>query len=148
PGFLVNRILFPYFGGFCALVRDGADFQKVDKVMERFGWPMGPAYLLDVVGMDTGKHAGEVMAEGFPDRMSHDFRTAIDVMFEEGRYGQKSTKGFYTYELDRKGKQKKVSDAASYDLLDRKSTRLNSSHVKNSYAVFCLKIKIHKYIFI
>src|SRR5690606_40251398 len=26
---------------------------------------------------------------------------------------------------------------------DRKSTRLNSSHVKNSYAVFCLK-KIHK----
>ena len=32
--------------GFIGLVRDGADFQKVDKVMERFGWPMGPAYLL------------------------------------------------------------------------------------------------------
>src|SRR5690606_41824258 len=27
--------------------------------------------------------------------------------------------------------------------LDRKSTRLNSSHVKNSYAVFCLKKKNH-----
>src|SRR5690606_40089196 len=27
------------------------------------------------------------------------------------------------------------------DLLDRKSTRLNSSHVKISYAVFCLKKK-------
>src|SRR5690606_42039796 len=27
--------------------------------------------------------------------------------------------------------------------LDRKSTRLNSSHVKISYAVFCLKKKIH-----
>ncbi len=117
PGFLVNRILFPYFGGFCALVRDGADFQKVDKVMERFGWPMGPAYLLDVVGMDTGKHAGEVMADGFPDRMKNEFRTAIDVMFEEGRYGQKTNKGFYSYELDRKGKQKKVADASSYDLL-------------------------------
>src|SRR5690606_40636177 len=26
--------------------------------------------------------------------------------------------------------------------IDRKSTRLNSSHVKNSYAVFCLKKKI------
>jgi 3-hydroxyacyl-CoA dehydrogenase/enoyl-CoA hydratase/3-hydroxybutyryl-CoA epimerase/enoyl-CoA isomerase len=117
PGFLVNRILFPYFGGFCALVRDGADFQHVDKVMEKFGWPMGPAYLLDVVGMDTGKHAGEVMADGFPDRMKHEFRTAIDVMFEEGRYGQKTDKGFYTYELDRKGKQKKVKDAGTYDLL-------------------------------
>src|SRR3989442_11545800 len=28
-----------------------------------------------------------------------------------------------------------------YSLLDRKSTRLNSSHVRISYAVFCLKKK-------
>src|SRR5690606_39984444 len=32
--------------------------------------------------------------------------------------------------------------AALQDLRDRKSTRLNSSHVKISYAVFCLKKKI------
>src|SRR5690606_40331650 len=31
------------------------------------------------------------------------------------------------------------SHALEYSLLDRKSTRLNSSHVKISYAVFCLK---------
>ena len=117
PGFLVNRVLFPYFGGFIGLVRDGADFQNVDKVMEKFGWPMGPAYLLDVVGMDTGKHAGEVMAEGFPDRMKHEGTTAIDVMFEHKRYGQKNEKGFYRYELDRKGKQQKVADEESYTLL-------------------------------
>jgi len=117
PGFLVNRILFPYFGGFIGLVRDGADFQKVDKVMERFGWPMGPAYLLDVVGMDTAKHAGEVMAEGFPERMKHEGTTAIDAMFDNDRYGQKNDKGFYKYELDRKGKQKKVVDEKTYELL-------------------------------
>ncbi|KZZ19389.1 multifunctional fatty acid oxidation complex subunit alpha, partial [Oleiphilus sp. HI0081] len=117
PGFLVNRILFPYFGGFAALVRDGADFQRVDKIMEKFGWPMGPAYLLDVVGMDTAIHAGEVMAEGFPDRMKNEFRTAMEVMFEDGRYGQKNDKGFYTYELDRKGKQKKVKDEGVYDMI-------------------------------
>ncbi|WP_339843606.1 fatty acid oxidation complex subunit alpha FadB, partial [uncultured Cobetia sp.] len=52
PGFLVNRVLFPYFGGFSLLVEKGADYQRVDKVMEKFGWPMGPAYLLDVVGLD------------------------------------------------------------------------------------------------
>ncbi|WP_231877097.1 3-hydroxyacyl-CoA dehydrogenase NAD-binding domain-containing protein, partial [Oleiphilus sp. HI0067] len=97
PGFLVNRILFPYFGGFAALMRDGADFQRVDKIMEKFGWPMGPAYLLDVVGMDTANHGGEVMAEGYPDRMGKDFKTAIDVMFEAGRFGQKNDKGFYAY---------------------------------------------------
>jgi 3-hydroxyacyl-CoA dehydrogenase/enoyl-CoA hydratase/3-hydroxybutyryl-CoA epimerase/enoyl-CoA isomerase len=117
PGFLVNRILFPYFGGFAALVRDGADFQRVDKIMEKFGWPMGPAYLLDVVGLDTAIHAGEVMAEGFPDRMKNEFRTAIEVMFEADRYGQKNDKGFYTYALDRKGKQKKSKDESVYEML-------------------------------
>jgi len=117
PGFLVNRILFPYFGGFARLVRDGADFQKVDKVMEKFGWPMGPAYLLDVVGMDTAKHANEVMAEGFPDRMKDEHKSAIDVMFEKDRLGQKSDVGFYQYKLDRKGKQQKVVDESTYDLL-------------------------------
>jgi len=53
PGFLVNRVLFPYFAGFAGLVNDGVDFKKIDKVMEKFGWPMGPAFLLDVVGIDT-----------------------------------------------------------------------------------------------
>ncbi|MGB1220531.1 MAG: fatty acid oxidation complex subunit alpha FadB, partial [Alcanivoracaceae bacterium] len=60
PGFLVNRVLFPYFAGFGMLMRDGADFQAIDKVMERWGWPMGPAYLMDVVGIDTGVHAANV----------------------------------------------------------------------------------------
>src|SRR5690554_7647847 len=31
--------------------------------------------------------------------------------------------------------------ARGYDKVDRKSTRLNSSHVRISYAVFCLKKK-------
>lgn len=70
PGFFVNRVLFPYFAGFSQLLRDGADFRKIDKVMEKqFGWPMGPAYLLDVVGIDTAHHAQAVMAAGFPQRM-------------------------------------------------------------------------------
>ncbi|WP_288372059.1 fatty acid oxidation complex subunit alpha FadB [uncultured Marinobacter sp.] len=117
PGFLVNRVLFPYFAGFAGLVRHGADFQTVDKVMEKFGFPMGPAYLLDVVGIDTGHHANEVMAEGFPDRMKADFKSAMDVMYEENRLGQKNGKGFYVYETDAKGKPKKTVDAGVYDLL-------------------------------
>jgi 3-hydroxyacyl-CoA dehydrogenase/enoyl-CoA hydratase/3-hydroxybutyryl-CoA epimerase/enoyl-CoA isomerase len=76
PGFLVNRVLFPYFGGFAKLVSAGVDFVRIDKVMEKFGWPMGPAYLMDVVGIDTGHHGRDVMAEGFPDRMKDDRRSA------------------------------------------------------------------------
>ncbi len=117
PGFLVNRVLFPYFGGFDLLVRDGADFQAIDKVMERFGWPMGPAYLLDVVGIDTGVHAAKVMAEGFPDRMKPDYKSATEIMFDNTRYGQKNGKGFYVYEQDKKGKPKKVVDPTTYELI-------------------------------
>jgi 3-hydroxyacyl-CoA dehydrogenase/enoyl-CoA hydratase/3-hydroxybutyryl-CoA epimerase/enoyl-CoA isomerase len=117
PGFLVNRVLFPYFGGFNALLRDGADFQAIDKVMERFGWPMGPAYLMDVVGIDTGVHAANVMAEGFPDRMQPDFRSATEVMFELERYGQKNGKGFYEYVTDKRGKPKKVVNEDVYGMI-------------------------------
>ena len=117
PGFLVNRILFPYFGGWEHLINAGADFVKVDKVMEAFGWPMGPAYLEDVVGIDTSHHIGPVLAEGYPDRMARTQRTAIDVMFEAERYGQKNGKGFYKYETDPKGKPKKTADPETYELL-------------------------------
>ena len=117
PGFLVNRVLFPYFGAFDLLLKDGADFQQVDKVMEKFGWPMGPAYLMDVVGIDTGVHGAEVMAEGFPDRMKPSFKGSIQTMYEAKRLGQKNDVGFYKYELDRKGKKAKTVDPTAYDII-------------------------------
>ncbi|MEG1042863.1 MAG: 3-hydroxyacyl-CoA dehydrogenase NAD-binding domain-containing protein, partial [Pseudomonas sp.] len=117
PGFLVNRVLFPYFGGFAKLVSAGVDFVRIDKVMEKFGWPMGPAYLMDVVGIDTGVHGAEVMAEGFPDRMKPDYKGSIQVMYENKRLGQKNDVGFYKYELDRKGKKAKVVDPTAYELV-------------------------------
>ena len=115
-GFLVNRVLFPYFAGFMGLLKEGADFQQVDKVMEKFGWPMGPAYLMDVIGIDTGNHCEAVMEEGFPDRMSKEYKTAGDVLYENNRYGQKNGKGFYVYETDKRGKPKKIVSQESYDL--------------------------------
>ncbi|HAD4435103.1 TPA_asm: fatty acid oxidation complex subunit alpha FadB [Salmonella enterica subsp. enterica serovar Typhi str. CT18] len=118
PGFFVNRVLFPYFAGFSQLLRDGADFRKVDKVMEKqFGWPMGPAYLLDVVGIDTAHHAQAVMAAGFPQRMQKEYRDAIDALFDASRFGQKNGLGFWRYKEDSKGKPKKEEDAAVDDLL-------------------------------
>ncbi len=117
PGFLVNRILFPYFGGFAALVHEGVDFARIDKVMEKFGWPMGPAYLLDVVGIDTAFHAASIMAEGFPDRMSYSYESSMEKMYKAKRYGQKNSKGYYQYSVDKKGKPKKDADPAVAALL-------------------------------
>lgn len=117
PGFLVNRVLFPYFAGFAGLIKQGADFKQVDRVMEKWGMPMGPAYLSDVVGIDTAVHAADVMAEGFPDRMQREFKDATQIMFENDRYGQKNGKGFYNYEPDKKGKISKTPTDESYALL-------------------------------
>jgi 3-hydroxyacyl-CoA dehydrogenase/enoyl-CoA hydratase/3-hydroxybutyryl-CoA epimerase/enoyl-CoA isomerase len=117
PGFLVNRVLFPYFAGFAGLVNDGVDFKKIDKVMEKFGWPMGPAFLLDVVGIDTAFHAGGVMADGFPDRMRQDVPTIISKMYENEWYGQKNNKGFYIHSKDKKGKPKKEVNLGVADFL-------------------------------
>ncbi|QAV23485.1 fatty acid oxidation complex subunit alpha FadB [Proteus hauseri] len=120
PGFFVNRVLFPYFAGFSLLLRDGADFITVDKVMEKvFGWPMGPAYLLDVVGIDTANHAQAVMAQGFPDRMSIIERDIIALLYEQQRYGQKNNQGFYHYSVDKRGKKQKTLDNQVQSLIQQ-----------------------------
>jgi 3-hydroxyacyl-CoA dehydrogenase/enoyl-CoA hydratase/3-hydroxybutyryl-CoA epimerase/enoyl-CoA isomerase len=117
PGFLVNRIVTPYVNAFLQLVCDGADFVEVDRAMEAFGWPMGPAYLQDVVGMDTAAHVGDVIAAGYAQRMRPVALNAVKLMVERKRYGQKTGLGFYRYEADAAGKPKKSVAADSHDLL-------------------------------
>ncbi|MGS2721161.1 fatty acid oxidation complex subunit alpha FadB [Paraglaciecola aestuariivivens] len=117
PGFLVNRVLFPYFAGFSRLVMDGADFVAVDKVMEKvFGWPMGPAYLLDVVGMDTADHASGVMAEGIPERMQKIANDPVTLLYQAQRLGQKNGKGFYDFGVDKRGRPTKQAASEAYSL--------------------------------
>lgn len=117
PGFLVNRILTPYIRAFLQLVADGADFAQVDRVMEAFGWPMGPAYLEDVVGMDTGSHVSDVISAGYAKRMPPLRDDALRLMVEHKRYGQKNGIGFYRYERDPNGRPKKSPAPDTYDLL-------------------------------
>ena len=118
PGFFVNRVLFPYFSGFSLLLNDGADFSSVDKVMEReFGWPMGPAYLLDVVGIDTADHCTDVMSDGFPTRMPKLDNDPVTLLYKNEMFGQKNGKGFYTYSVDKRGRTKKAVEDSTVELL-------------------------------
>jgi 3-hydroxyacyl-CoA dehydrogenase/enoyl-CoA hydratase/3-hydroxybutyryl-CoA epimerase/enoyl-CoA isomerase len=78
--------------------------------MESFGWPMGPAYLLDVIGLDTAAHAQKIMNEGYPDRMPLEQPSILDHMNKEKRLGQKSNLGFYKYTTDKKGRLQKTQD--------------------------------------
>ena len=117
PGFLVNRILITYLLGFLRAIDAGADYQEIDRVMEGFGWPMGPAYLSDVVGMDTLAHVVEVISEGFADRMKVNFPNAVQMLVRENRLGQKNGSGFYRYETDPKGRPRKIVDPKTAELI-------------------------------
>lgn len=117
PGFLVNRILTAYLIGFFLALRDGADFRVVDRVMEAFGWPMGPAYLQDVIGMDTMLKVVELISAGYPQRFAYDCVLAPAVLVKMGRLGQKSGAGYYRYEADPRGKPVKFDDPQASELL-------------------------------
>jgi 3-hydroxyacyl-CoA dehydrogenase / enoyl-CoA hydratase / 3-hydroxybutyryl-CoA epimerase / enoyl-CoA isomerase len=117
PGFVVNRILTPYLIAFLRLVHDGADFQAIDKAMETFGWPMGPATLIDVIGMDISHHVVEIISAGFAPRMDVNFETALEILLRDGRLGQKNGHGFYKYASDSKGRPRKDIDSETERLL-------------------------------
>jgi 3-hydroxyacyl-CoA dehydrogenase/enoyl-CoA hydratase/3-hydroxybutyryl-CoA epimerase/enoyl-CoA isomerase len=117
PGFLVNRILTAYVRGFLHLLADGADFEQVDRAMEAFGWPMGPAYLQDVVGMDTASHVCDVIAAGYPERMPPLDYDALQLMVAQRRFGQKNGIGFYRYEIDPNGRPCRSAALDTRDLL-------------------------------
>lgn len=111
PGFLVNRLLFPYMNEALLLLEQGAPIEAVDKAARQFGMPMGPITLFDVVGLDTALYAGGVLAEAYPDRIVQS--PLLSRLVEAGRLGQKSGAGFFAYPPDKKGKSPKgVADPA------------------------------------
>lgn len=116
-GFLTDRILYAYLIGFCKLLRDGADFEQVDSVMETFGWSMGPAHLLDVGGMDTCAHLFNVIASGHPTRQALDFVTPMQLLSNAQRTGQNAGRGFYGYVPGTDGLLEKHSDPEPHSLL-------------------------------
>ena len=116
-GFLVNRILAAQFVGFIMLVRDGADYEQIDRAMEAFGWPMGPAYLQDVIGMDTSCHVVDIITAAYGGRMAVGFPHALSLMVERKRFGQKNGVGFYRYETDAKGRPRRLPASDTRTLL-------------------------------
>ena len=117
-GFLVNRCLTPYFLAFNQLLVDGGDMQSIDKTMSRaFGWPMGPALLLDVIGLDTAAHCIDVMDSAFTERLQKPKINLIQLLVDSGFLGQKSKHGFYTHQTDSRGRIKQSSCQQSQEIV-------------------------------
>ena len=112
PGFLVNRSLLPYMSESLQLLAEGVSMDAIDQAATRFGMPMGPIALHDLVGLDTAAFAGKVMVDAYPDRA---LRSGLLLdLVKAGRLGQKSGRGF------RKHNGKKVeADPDLAPILDR-----------------------------
>jgi 3-hydroxyacyl-CoA dehydrogenase/enoyl-CoA hydratase/3-hydroxybutyryl-CoA epimerase/3-hydroxyacyl-CoA dehydrogenase/enoyl-CoA hydratase/3-hydroxybutyryl-CoA epimerase/enoyl-CoA isomerase len=113
PGFLVNRVLFPYMNEALILLQEGAEPRAIDKAATAFGTPMGPITLHDVVGIDTAFYAGKVIFEAFPDRATAP--RIVAELVQAGRLGQKSGAGFYSYAKGSRG----ADDPAFAAILER-----------------------------
>jgi 3-hydroxyacyl-CoA dehydrogenase/enoyl-CoA hydratase/3-hydroxybutyryl-CoA epimerase len=96
PGFLVNRVLFPYLLDAAELFESGADAAKVDNALVQWGMPMGPLRLIDEIGVDITIDIGNTLEKAYG-RRDH----VSDVLLwlrDSKMLGRKTGAGFYKYE--------------------------------------------------
>lgn len=93
-GFLVNRLLVPYFYEAMYTLLDGsAGIQDIDNAAMQYGFPMGPFRLCDFIGIDTLVHSGRIMEQYYGPRMKPPF--LMEEMVRAELLGDKSGGGFY-----------------------------------------------------
>ena len=98
PGFVVNRLLFPYlFDAVRLLEQTGMKAEEVDRCMTLgAGYPMGPLALLDLVGIDVAIAIGEALHADSTEE-HHRPPGRLTTLLGEGKLGRKSGAGFYDY---------------------------------------------------
>lgn len=134
PGFVVNRILFPYLDEAVRLHCEGVPTESIDRALKRFGMPMGPLDLLDQVGLDVAAHVADTLNSLSPEPSPTGER--LHEMVAEGHIGRKSGRGFYLYVHGGKRRGKAVKSAmptknlSSDDIRDRIVLRLVNEAAK------------------
>jgi 3-hydroxyacyl-CoA dehydrogenase/enoyl-CoA hydratase/3-hydroxybutyryl-CoA epimerase len=113
PGFLVNRVLAPYMFGAMQSVEQGASKEKIDAAAEKFGMPMGPIELADVVGLDVAASVARVLKLPFPED------SALARLVQARKLGKKSGEGFYKWADGKPQKPAQEFDKAELSALGR-----------------------------
>ena len=99
PGFIVNRVLFPYLAEAVRAINEGGDIEAIDANVTDWGMPMGPVALMDTIGLDVTSMIFDELKPHLGDRVvdSEPLRQCV----AEGKLGRKSGEGFYIYPKDR-----------------------------------------------
>jgi 3-hydroxyacyl-CoA dehydrogenase / enoyl-CoA hydratase / 3-hydroxybutyryl-CoA epimerase len=113
PGFVVNRILFPYLNEAVLLVAEGLKIEQIDGVMKRFGMPMGPLELLDEIGLDLAAHVAEAMQPLLAGRFEPN--PGFEKMRANEWLGQKNNKGFYLHKAGKRSENVLASNLLKSD---------------------------------
>jgi 3-hydroxyacyl-CoA dehydrogenase/enoyl-CoA hydratase/3-hydroxybutyryl-CoA epimerase len=96
PGFLVNRVLFPYLLDAAELFESGGDAARIDNALVQWGMPMGPLRLIDEIGVDITIDIGNTLEHAYGRR---DHVSAVLLWLRDGQMlGRKAGTGFYKYE--------------------------------------------------
>jgi 3-hydroxyacyl-CoA dehydrogenase/enoyl-CoA hydratase/3-hydroxybutyryl-CoA epimerase len=96
PGFLVNRVLVPYLYEAMFAFQDGIPIETIDEAALRYGMPVGPVELADVVGLDVCKHVGDIVSAALNKQKPDTSR--IDALIAAGKLGRKTGEGFYRWQ--------------------------------------------------
>jgi 3-hydroxyacyl-CoA dehydrogenase/enoyl-CoA hydratase/3-hydroxybutyryl-CoA epimerase len=113
PGFLVNRVLAPYMMDAVRRYEEGTARDKIDQAAVKFGMPMGPLELMDLVGLDIANHVGETLgiAPGKDNSLSR--------LVKAGKLGKKTGEGFYVWDKGKPKREEVTYDQAELDALGR-----------------------------
>jgi len=95
PGFLVNRVLFPYLFDAAELFESGVDAKRIDRALVEWGMPMGPLRLIDEIGVDITIDIGNTLEKAYGQR-DH-VPTVLLWLRDQQMLGRKTGAGFYKY---------------------------------------------------
>jgi 3-hydroxyacyl-CoA dehydrogenase/enoyl-CoA hydratase/3-hydroxybutyryl-CoA epimerase len=96
PGFLVNRVLFPYLLDAAELFESGLDAERIDGALMQWGMPMGPLRLIDEIGVDITNDIANTLEKAYGQR-DH-VPTVLLWLRDQEMLGRKTGSGFYKYE--------------------------------------------------
>ncbi|HUN25376.1 MAG TPA: 3-hydroxyacyl-CoA dehydrogenase NAD-binding domain-containing protein [Steroidobacteraceae bacterium] len=116
PGFIVNRVLMPYLNEAMRAGQEGVPLAAIDQTAVRFGMPMGPIELADVVGLDVAHDVGEIIASELG-RPLPDL-TRLKQLVAAKKLGRKTGEGFYRWHEGKPVKPEAAGPAPA-DLEDR-----------------------------